>query len=277
MNKIPFKSSQNIHNKAMSAISNVGEGGLSSEFISLDVEFEDASVYFDVEMNARSPKQVLPFTITDSGVHNATKCVFWLGHCYDCVAKVEDHDNHVGVFLTNGKPTKSKTADAMVAVAIQTATILSMTPRADWYTDESSKRIGKAKEVLKLGGVSVTNRNRFSVTDITKKIAVKFAEDIKVIKSIKVSDNWEYPKVKPTNNRTKFICSVDCSTVVDGKLNISIISDWVDLLEGLTCPTCNSTFKEVLTTTKKVDTKKKGTKKKGTKRKTINEVLNSVS
>ena len=272
MNKIPFKSSQNIHNKAMSAISNLGVGGLSSEFISLDVEFENASVYFDVEMNSRSPKQVLPFTITDSGVHNATKCVFWLGHCYDCVAKV-DHENHVGVFLTNGKPTKSKNTDAMIALAIQTATLLSMTPRANWYTDESSKRLSSgAKKVLKLGGVGVSNRNRFSVTDITKKIAVKFAEDIKIIKSIKVSDNWEYPKVKPTNDRTKLICSVDCSTVVDGKLNISIASDWVDLLDGLTCPTCEGTFKEVLKTEKKVDTKKKDTKKKK-----INEVLNSVS
>ena len=250
----------------MTAISNVGVGGLSSEFINLDVELENASVYFDVEMNARNHTQVLPFTITDSGVHNSTKCVFWLGHCYDCVAKV-DHDNHVGVFLTNGKPTKSKDTDAMIALAIQTATIMSMIPRSDWYTDESSKRLGKAKKVLKECGVGVTNRNRFSVTDITKKIAVKFAEDIKIIKSIKVSDNWEYPKVKPTNDRTKLICSVDCSTVVDGKLNISIASDWVDLLDGLTCPTCDGTFTEVLTTEKKKVTKKKATKK------TISEVL----
>ena len=272
MNKIPFKSSQNIHNEAMTAISNVGVGGLSSEFINLDVEFETVSVYFDAEMNARNHTQVLPFTITDSGIHNAVKCVFWLGHCYDCVAKV-DHDNHVGVFLTNGKPTKSKDTDAMIALAIQTATLLSMTPRANWYTDESSKRLSSgAKKVLKLGGVGVTNRNRFSVTDITKKIAVKFAEDIKVIKSIKISDNWTYPKVKQTNDRTKLICSGDCSTVVDGKLNISIASDWVDLLDGLTCPTCDGTFKEVLKTEKKPETKKKVTKKKATK-KTISEVL----
>ena len=113
----------------------------------------------------------------------------------------------------------------------------------------------------------MTNRNRFSVTDITKKIAVKFAEDIKVIKSIKISDNWTYPKVKQTNDRTKLICSVDCSTVVDGKLNISIASDWVDLLDGLTSPTCDGTFTEVLTTEKKKVTKKKATKK------TISEVL----
>ena len=235
-------------------------------------DFDNIKIYFDIDMDRQSNNQKQPFSIVSSGLHNAIKVTFWGGHCFKCADnshKAED-THHTGVFLTNKKPNKTKDNASKIYGSIVLALVMSLFSPSKWYYEASNRYQPDIKTIIdatKL--IKVVSRNKISPTAKLKALAKAENKLIDQIKSFKVSDNWEYPKPKGDNLRTKLICSVDCSTVVDGKLNISIASDWVDLLDGLTCPTCDGTFKEVLKTEKKPETKKKDTKKK----KQISEVL----
>ena len=191
----------------------------------------DVDIMFDVSMQVNGNQTGIA-RMQDDGIANAERVII--------------NHGHKSVTTTTGSIVKGF-HDAQLFMAVGYGLAMATLPKSTRKTGGSSQYHKDAIKRLSEYGISV-NRTKLLASDKLYKLAELHKDDLAVMRSLKVSDDYERKTKSTTAKRVVIVCSDSC-TLAD-VLRLSGMADQLNVITAYSCPSCKAKFHVKGTTAK---------------------------